>query len=365
MNTYTYNKSKGEFFLSQNEYVFKKGWIATMDNSNKKDIKKSIVTSVDVARHAKVSQASVSRAFTPDSSMSDKMRTKILKAAHELGYTPNAIARGLISQKTNIIGVVMDNPANPFYSLMLGEFTEKLKESGRQTLLFNAATDAELEHVIRAISGYRVDGIILTIPNRISEFNALGIPLVLFNRRDFDEKISAVCCDNVQSGRLVADYVVDRKYKEIAFMGGLADSSTTIDRRKGFADGLKERGVGKLTEINGDYTFQSGYDATRRLYEKNKNIDAIFCANDLMAIGAIEYIKFGLKKRVPEDVSVIGFDDITEASWPSFDLTTIHQPIKRMITETIRVLDDQIKGEEVKPTINYYNGELVIRKSTK
>jgi len=325
---------------------------------------------IDVARLAGVSQAAVSRTFTPGASVSEKTRTKVLAAAEELGYRPNVIARSLIQKSTNIIGLVVKRFTNPFYSRVIRDFTRSLQELGYWTLLLNIAQNQELENTLPMALQYQVDGLIITsatLSSKMAEECARsGTPVVLFNRYSFDSHTNMVRCDNEEGGRIVADALLDADYQRLAFIAGEESASTNRDREVGFSSRLKERGVNTfIRESAGDYNYELGYQAAERLLTLDHPPDAIFCANDLLAMGALDYARCTRGINNPDELGLIGFDDIESASRPCYDLTTIRQPIKPMIDQSIQVLLNAIQNQNSDPADIIISPTLVQRSSTR
>lgn len=326
------------------------------------------VTSIDVARAAGVSQSSVSRALTPGSILSDETRKKILATIDELGYKPNAIARSLISHKTNIIGIVMVNSA-PFYANILTEFTKRLQNTGRQVLLFNSEQDQDIDNILSTVLQYRVDGLIIAsawLSSRMAdECVRNGTPVILFNRYVPNANSSAVCCDNVEGGRMVANFFLDAEHKHIAYISGKENVSTNNDRKKGFIDRLNERGYTDCIIEAGKYSYTSGAEAARRLLAREDRPDAIFCADDTMALGTMDVARYEFGLRIPEDLSVVGFDDIPMASWPTYSLTTVRQPVERMLDATMELLELRLSNINEKPILQLFDGKLIKRNSAR
>lgn len=340
----------------------------TVRNSSAKS-RKTSVSSVEVARLAGVSQAAVSRVFTPGASVSDEMRAKVMAAAKQLGYRPNAIARSLSLQSSHIIGLVMIRFWNPFYARLLQEFTNRLQTLGYWVLVLNVAEDTPLENAIPTALQYQVDGIIVTSATLSSglaeECARVGTPVVLFNRYSLESSVNAVCCDNVAGGRMVADALLSAGHTRLAYIAGEADSSTNRDREQGFTQRLAERGGTLWARESGDYSYESGYQAALRLLGRQQRPDALFCANDLMAMAAFDAASCHLGLRVPEDVSIIGFDDIAMAAWPKYDLTTIHQPVDRMVDATIEVLLQAIQQPQSERVVRFMAPTLTVRSSAR
>jgi DNA-binding LacI/PurR family transcriptional regulator len=328
------------------------------------------VSQIDVARLAGVSQAAVSRTFTPGASVSEETRAKVLDAARQLGYRPNVIARSLIRRSTNMVGLVVMRFTNPFYSRMIREFTRALQDRGYWTLLLNISDEDEVEDALPMALQYQVDGLIITSASLSStlaeECARAGTPVVLFNRYASGDSVSAVRCDGVEGGRLVADALLAAGLERLAFIAGEEEASTTRDRERGFVERLHERGhTLALRESAGDYTYEAGYEAARRLLLVDEPPDGVFCASDLLAMALVDLARCELAIPVPEDLSIIGFDDIPMASWPGYALTTVQQPVAKMVDATIQVLMEAIEQPGSEAVIEVISPTLVKRASAR
>jgi DNA-binding LacI/PurR family transcriptional regulator len=325
-------------------------------------------TSIDVAKLAGVSQPTVSRAFDPNTSVAPETRERVLKAAKELGYKPNVIARSLSTRRSNIVGLVMANISNSlFYPNVLEQITNRLQMKGKQVLLFSVPLDKPVDDFLPRVLGYQVDGLIITSTtpsNEIADECARnGTPVILFNRFVEGSSANSVCCDNINGGQQAADALLDAGHSRIAFVSGPPNTSTNKTRQKGFLGRLKERGYENVICDLGAFTYESGQEAARRLLSKNPQPDAIFCAADAMALGVMDVARYEFGLKIPEQLSVIGFDDVPIASWPVYNLTTIRQPINRMIDAILDLIDnnsDTPTGENI-----LLPGELVKRGSAK
>ncbi len=328
-----------------------------------------LVTSHDVARMAGVSQSTVSRTFSQSDRVSPETRGRVLAAADELGYQPSAIARSLRTQQTNIVGIVMADITSPFYPYVLEKFTARLQESGRRVLLFNAPPNEEIDEIMPLVQAYRVDALIITSATLSSamadEFMQQGTPVILFNRYVLGSSASSVCCDNVEGGRLAVNVLLDSGHERLAYIAGTVNTSTNADREKGFFDRLRERGVTNALRAQGAYTYESGYNAALDLLNRAAPPDAIFCANDIMAMGAIDAAQRTLGLTVPDDVSIMGFDDIPAARWAAYNLTTIRQGVNRMIDTTLDMLYERIGDPSLPSRLTLIPGELMIRGSVR
>ncbi len=325
---------------------------------------------IDVARLAGVSQAAVSRTLTPGGVVSEETRAKVTSAANTLGYRPNIIARSLVQNSTNIIGLVVKRFTNPFYARMIQDFTRALQEQGFWTLVLNIAENEELEDALPTALQYRVDGLIITsatLSSKLAEVCARsGTPVVLFNRYVSDGHTHVVSCDSYEGGKLVADALVDAGHKRIAFLAGEETSSTNRDREIGFVSRLKERGHNLAArEGAGDYTYEAGYVAVQRFWQSRLPPDAIFCASDLIAMAALDYARYKRNIKVPDELSIIGFDDIPSAAWPSYELTTIRQPFGKLVESTIGVLMSAINTPGTEPTTTVIPPEFIWRNSAR
>lgn len=331
--------------------------------------RRAAISSKEVARLAGVSQAAVSRVFTPGASVSEEMRRKVMAAARQLGYRPNAIGRILSQQASRIIGLVMIRFWNPFYTRLIEEFTSDLQARGYWVLLLNVADDAEMEQAVPAALQYQIDGLIITSATLSSslaeECARVGTPVVLFNRYGLNSQVNAVCCDNLAGGRMAADALASAGCCRPAYIGGEPGSSTNRDREQGFTDRIAERGLSVYARESGDYSYESGHAAAHRLLASQPQPDAIFCANDLMAMAAVDVARSDYGLRVPEDLSVIGFDDIDMASWPKYSLTTIRQPVDRMVEATIEVLLQAIHQPQTERVVRFLSPSVVVRDSVR
>jgi DNA-binding LacI/PurR family transcriptional regulator len=326
------------------------------------------VSSIDVARLAGVSQAAVSRTYTPGASVSKKTRRKVLAAAEQLGYQPNIIARSLSRRSTRLVGIVMAKIGDPFYAKMLAVFSRKLQEKGYWSLLLNVNDSLPLADALPQALQYQVDGIVLTSATLsstlASQCTALGVPQVMFNRFSWNVSVNSVGCDHAGGARMLADLLVNAGHKRFAYISGEEDSSTNQEREKGFTERLVDLGHELFARESGDYSYESGFTAADRLLSANERPDALFCANDLMAMGAIDQAR-NMGLQVPGDLSVVGFDDIDMAGLPRYALTTLRQPLDRLVAATVDVLVNAIESPENERVIRIIPGSLVLRNSVR
>lgn len=325
------------------------------------------VTSQDVARRAGVSQSAVSRVFTKGASASPKTAAAVKKAALELGYRPNVLARSLQTGRSRIIGLVVAYLDNYFYPEALEKLSNSLQESGYHVLIFMASQTSEnIDEVVEEILDYQVDGIITASVAISSDLTArckaAGIPVVMFNRSQDDDSLSAVTSANYAGGRKIAKFVAAHAPKRIGYIAGWRGASTQRDREAGFRAGLFEEGRELDVVTFGEFRQSVAREAAREMFDKNPP-DALFVANDHMAFAVMDVLRFELGLRIPEDVIVLGYDDVPPAAWPAYDLTTVRQPANRMISQTVSLLLSEIEDPQLSAKRIEIDGPLMIRGS--
>lgn len=328
------------------------------------------VTSLDVAEKAGVSRSAVSRVFTPGASVSKGTAEKVRKAAAALGYRPNVLARSLNTGRSRIIGLVVAYLENQFYPEAIERLSKSLQAEGYHVLVFMASNDhAATQSVIDELLDYQVDAIIAAsvgLSNDLTQrCEGLGIPIVLFNRHQYDKRLTSVTSDNVAGGRKLAEYLIAGGHERIAHIAGWEGASTQIDREAGFLQGLEQAGWELYARGLGNFNFEQAKAAAREMFGGTDRPDAVFVANDHMAFAVMDVLRFELGLRVPEDVSVVGYDDVALSSWPSYDLTTVRQPANRMVAETTRALMQRLSGEDDEARHIVLDGPLIIRGSAR
>ncbi len=328
------------------------------------------ITSLQVAQRAGVSQSAVSRVFTPGASVSPKTALKVREAATELGYRPNVLARSLITGKSRIIGLIVAYLDNYFYPLALEKLSNALQEQGYHVLVFMASNDSQsTDQVINELLDYQVDGIITAsvgISNDLTaRCEAAGVPVVLFNRSQDSTDHSAVTSNNYAGGKSVAAFFAAAGHKRIAYIGGWEGASTQREREAGFRAGLAEAGAKLAAHALGQFTIDGAKSAARKMFGRTDHPDAVFVATDHMAFAVMDVLRSEMGLRIPDDVSVVGYDDVPPAAWAAYDLTTVRQRANVMVQETVTLMIDKIGNPASAPRHIKVESPLIVRSSAK
>ncbi len=323
------------------------------------------VTLKDVAEMAGVSRSAVSRTFTEGASVSAKVRQKVMEASQALGYSPNALASSLTTGRTKLIGVISDNFHNPVFLEVFDLVTKGLQDRGLRPLLVNLSDEVDPANSVRMLRQYSVDGVIVassTLPVSFAEaFNSAGVPVVhCFGRHSENPRVNTLGINNFAAGQLAAETLLARGYAKIAFMGGPKSATSTQDRFEGFRDEIaKHAGMIQTHSYAEAYSFQAGRAEMVRLL-KAGHAEAYFCGDDVLSIGVLSAIKdAGLS--VPEDIGIIGLNDMEMSSWESIALTTIHQPIKQIITASVALMEAMLNDPARHPEARLFPCHVVER----
>lgn len=323
------------------------------------------ITAEDVARAAGVSSAAVSRAFRPDRPLAADKRARILSVAQEMGYLPPA-AQALASLTSGTITLVAGDLENPFYPLAANALSQAIHASGRRLILHAVPPDEDVDSVLRQVLDYRSEAAIVTsalMSSQIArECRRRKMPVILFNRVQPDERMTAVTCNNYEGGRMAADYLLGKGYERLGMIGGQPDTSTHLERSRGFLDRLGAGGHSLAAERSGGFRYDRAFAAAREMLTQANRPDALFCLNDVMALATIDAAR-ELGLSVPGDLAVIGFDDIPMADWPPYRLTTVRQPLGRMVRDTLGLIDAQLADPETDGTIRVAPVRLIARNS--
>ena len=322
-------------------------------------------TAREVAKLAGVSVSAVSRTFTTGASVSRDTREKVLIATRSLGYQPNALARSLMTKRTELIALISNNFDNPLFMEVFDLFTRRLQLRGRRPLLANLSGGARTDVALDMLLKYSVDGVIVassTLPPRFTEECAeAGMPVVqAFGRPGGRASGNIVGADNFQGGRLAGEMLRERGYRNIAFLGGPQAATSTEDRLRGLSESLGVAGTEPCAVVYGhSYCHEAGFALMKQLL-RNGGIDAVFCGDDVLAMGALDACREA-GARVPHDIGVMGFNDMAMAAWPAYNLTTIHQPVADIIITAVELLLGFIDGSDESSDVRLFECRAVER----
>jgi DNA-binding LacI/PurR family transcriptional regulator len=328
----------------------------------------SRATSYDVARLAGVSQSAVSRAFRAGGSISSGTRYKVEKAAQALSYAPNQIARSLITQRSRMVGVVMTETTAHNTTDVLRHLSDAIQTSGNRMLLCTVPEDAAAAVGITDLLAFHVDGIVSSArlpPETLEAARRQRVPLVMFNRAPPGLLAASVACDHAAGMALMIDHLATGNLGRAEFVAGPRDAPVSNDRLAGAAAALAAKGLALSRIVHGDYSYESGRDALHELVAGGQRPDTVICANDAMALGVMDALRFDLGLRVPDDVAVAGFDDVPQSAWPTYSLTTLRQPVRRMAEMSVRLLLEQVAGAAGGGERRLMPAELKLRGSTR
>ena len=348
----------------------------------KKKAKKP-VTLADSAAKAAVTPMTVSRVINNNGYVHAETRERVLRVAREMNYRRNGLARGLKRQCTETIGMVIGDIANPFAAELARGVREVLEDRG-YTLFICISEQSPKEEIqaLDSLADHRADGIIVATRasksgnERLAELIDSGIPVSLIGRDFHHEQADLVLADNLRGGYDATRHLIDSGHKRIGFIGVSLTHGLRLKRFQGYLEALKDHGVDVEDQLivggrevgdqmPGYSTEEMGYDGMMKLLELKERPTAVFARNDFTAMGAINAIKrAGL--RIPDDIALIGYDDIPLASYASPALTTVRQPTRELSRSAAELLVDRIEGDREKPRVEKtFQCELIIRESTK
>lgn len=325
-------------------------------------------TSYDVAKAAGVAQSTVSRCFQDDSNISPETRERVRRIAAELGYSRNALARSLITRKSNMVGVVATRFTirnNPELVYTLGD---ALRSEKRRMLLMVIESDATVGSIIDEALEYPLDGLICCSNMKetdISRFRTRRVPIVFFNRDVKSALTDSIATDHAEAGQRAADLLFEAGHRRIVCIKGPEKAQVSLVRASAFVARLAELGVAHVPTVSTDFSYDQGLTAFTDLVENLPRPDAVFCANDQLALGVMDACRYKLGWRIPEDISVVGFDDIAEAGRLSYQLTTIRQPILEMALKAVELLLSRATNTDVEERNIRMAGRLIVRTSAR
>lgn len=328
------------------------------------------VTLKDVAARAGVSRSAVSRTFTDGASVSPKMRARVEQAAGELGYRPNLLASSLTTGRTKLIGLVSDNFANPIFLEVFDLFTRGLQDRGLRPLLVNLSDERDPEASVAMLQEYSVDGVIVASstlsPEFARAFADAHMPVVhAFGRNTDTPKVHVVGVDNVACGAMAARALVAAGYTDVALLAGPKSATSSEDRTAGFFEELKYHPhVRASYSAAAAYAFKAGRDEMQRLLVEGAPAQAYFCGDDVLSMGALSALRDS-GFQVPEDVAVIGLNDMAMARWEGVSLTTIHQPVPKIADMCMDLMERMLDDPDLTPQSHMFECHIVYRETLK
>jgi len=329
-----------------------------------------MVTIADIAKAAGVSRATVSLALNDKPGVAPETRKRIKEIAKKLNYKPNAFAKGLVLQRTETLGVIVPDISSPFYAELVRGVEQEASARGYHLILCTTAGKLSKEELyLRLLEERRIDGMILMTPRGdeefISQIQKRGFPLVVVDRDiQAADEVVEVIVDNLHGALTATEHLIKLGYRRIGFINGIPELQASRDRLRGYQLALHEHKLPFRDEwiCSGDFLEDGGYRCMRRLLSIKPPLEAVFIASDLMAIGALKAIK-EVGKRVPDDIAIVGFDDISLAAHLDPPLTTVRQPMAEMGALACRLLLQLIEGEEVLQRKAILQTKLIVRAS--
>lgn len=298
-------------------------------------------TSIDVAKAAGVSQTTVSRILNGHAGVSERMQAKVADAIDRLGYRPNLSARSLVTSRTQTIGVILGDLTNSYYAELLHTMSGELNSAGYRTLILSDRAGS-VEDLRTTLWEANVDGVIIATtllsPENEARIVSLGVPSVTLGP-DAAENVDSIAPDNYSGGRIAARHLLDLGHRRIGVVAGPLTAGSVRDRHRGFLDELHEREVpfdSDLLEV-ADLDYGRARASAEALLNRAVHPTALFCHNDLSAFAAFNAAN-ALGVSVPEDVSILGFDDVAMSAWDAFELTTVRQPIRDMSLGAVELI---------------------------
>lgn len=286
-----------------------------------------------------------------------------MKAAEQLGYQPNAIARSLISGRSNTAAVVISSNTALYFPEILVGLNRNLAQRGVRALLFTLEQESDIDRLLDQVLQYQVDGMIVAARLSAPQIDAIerrAVPFVLYNRSFRDRQVNAVCCDQSEGERWLVDALIEAGHQRFGIISGPGDSSVSMERTEGALARLRELGAKHISVVEGDFGYHSGGTGLKKLRDRiGAHPDAVICANDTMALGCLDAARHEYGLAVPEDLSVVGFDGVGPARWTSYNLTTVRQPVSRMTEAAVSMILERVDNPQLQPEKRFFSGEMI------
>jgi len=320
------------------------------------------VTALDVAKLANVSRSAVSRAFTDGAYIDVDKKTRILEAAEELGYRPNALAASLQGAGSNLVAIFVGETPNHYDKEVATALINGLNTAGKWPIVVGGSGETA-KSAIQNVLRYPLESMILRSGSLgadvVSSCLKLGIPVISSGRIVDGPNVDNICVRNREAMAAMTQHLINQGRRKFAYLSGPDAYWSTGERFGGFKETLGTLGIEPVLRLYGDYSVMSGFNAMRECPNLTK-IDALVCANDAMAIGALMYLE-GQGVSVPDEIAVTGFDDISMAEWPGFGLTTLHNPIEPLVEGTIALLLAREADPDREGETKWLDAEMVLR----
>ncbi|HQZ11254.1 MAG TPA: substrate-binding domain-containing protein [Devosia sp.] len=326
-----------------------------------------------VAARANVSRVAVSRAFNPHTSLKPEKRALILRIAQELNYTPDRAARALVSGRTHLVGVIVPDVCSNWESQEIDALTTALQDEGFATLLFKTRTDYSMdEQLLAYMRGFNPDSVIAFVenvkPETLARFLDRAVPIYV----DYplpgaaghqppgpmQDRLNVLQYTGInQAVALLQGYGV----KRIAYLAGSDKSRANSSRERTLRQVMAERGLGEPVIMPGDYSYDTAYRSTIDLFRVGQGADAVFAANDVGAFGVMDALRHELNLSIPKDVKVVGFDDIAQSHWKSYNLTTVKFDLDERVRALVRLILRRLNDPQGPALEETLNTRLVVR----
>jgi len=333
-------------------------------------MKRKRATIKDVAALAGVSRQTVSRVLNDQDYVAEETRARVLSAIETLGYRPNAVARSMVAGHTCTLGCISPNLTDYTFASIIEAAQVEARRQGYFILTGSAPTAPDVEPLLEEMLRRRVDGLLIINPRADGRYRYFlpliekGVAITYVGNSPCEEPVSSIRCDDRDGGYRATRYLIDLGHTAIATLSGPSNEECAIDRLEGYRQALSHAGLSwdPALAVGGDWSVTSGYRATQRLLQTARKFSAIFAQNDRMAIGAIRALQEA-GRRVPDDVSLIGFDDIPVASYLDPPLTTLHQVLEESGRQAARLLIETIHNPQRPPAQVLIPARLVERAS--
>ncbi len=331
------------------------------------NLRPSRVCAADVAALAGVSESAVSRTFR-DGSVSAHVRARVLSAARELSYRPNAMASTLLTRRSNVIAILMTTHTNSHFPEVLSELSHAADAHKQRVMLFTLDDPATVPDIVDQILAYQVDGVLSLTEMPAPDARILegqGVELVLYNRSLSDYPANLVSCDHRAAGRVLGHYLLGLGHRKFGIVSGPQFSNLSLERAGGVLDALGDVGIMRreVPSAVGNFGYESGRDGARAILSQHRDVTALVCVSDFMAIGAIDELTMH-GHSVPGDISVAGFDGVMPGGWDRYRLTTMRQPLPQLANAAIETIVRKLANPKLAHETRLLTCELQIGNST-